>query len=296
MGRIWMPGGGGGADLDVITAGAGDVLDGKVIVDKDGNPLTGTMPNRGAVSQELAAGGSYTVPAGYHNGAGVVTAKNLASQTGGTAVAADIRSNKTAWVNGVKLTGSMTEKAAATYTPKTTNQTIAAGQYLTGAQTIAGDSKLIAANIKKGVTIFGIRGTFEGWVPTAQDLYYNGVNSAGLDFGGFLVQNTQAVFNNSRENSYVNINFPSEINVQSYSSLIMEGQINTSSTYESSAGLKVKYPNGSTDDWPSQNLSYTHTYNSISINIAQVIKINVNSYLYFYGIRKGSYIKRIRLA
>ena len=38
-----MPGGAGGADVDVVTAGAGDVLKGKVIVDKNGNPLTGTL-------------------------------------------------------------------------------------------------------------------------------------------------------------------------------------------------------------------------------------------------------------
>ncbi len=31
-----MPGGGGGADLDVVTAGKPDVLAGKVIVDKAG--------------------------------------------------------------------------------------------------------------------------------------------------------------------------------------------------------------------------------------------------------------------
>lgn len=42
MGRIWMPGGGGGADLDVITAGAGDVLSGKVIVDQMAT-ITGTI-------------------------------------------------------------------------------------------------------------------------------------------------------------------------------------------------------------------------------------------------------------
>ena len=111
MGRIWLPGGAGGADLDVITAGAGDVLSGKVIVDKEGEPFAGTltltgtaadshvlagqtyyntdaktkrtggMANRGAVSQALNAGGSYTIPAGYHNGAGKVTANSLASQT-----------------------------------------------------------------------------------------------------------------------------------------------------------------------------------------------------------------------
>ena len=43
MSRIWMPGGGGGADLDLVTAQAGDVLAGKVIVGPDGEPLTGTL-------------------------------------------------------------------------------------------------------------------------------------------------------------------------------------------------------------------------------------------------------------
>ncbi len=42
---ILKGGGGSGADLDVITAGAGDVLAGKVTVDKEGNPITGTMPD-----------------------------------------------------------------------------------------------------------------------------------------------------------------------------------------------------------------------------------------------------------
>lgn len=39
--------GGGGADLDAVTAGKTDVLAGKVIVDKEGEPITGTMPNIG---------------------------------------------------------------------------------------------------------------------------------------------------------------------------------------------------------------------------------------------------------
>lgn len=52
-------------------------------------------------------------------------------------------------------------KAAATITPGTANQTIAANQYLTGAQTIKGDSNLVAGNIKKGASIFGVTGTLE---------------------------------------------------------------------------------------------------------------------------------------
>lgn len=33
------------------------------------------MPNRGAISESIYPGGSYTIPAGYHNGNGSVTAK-----------------------------------------------------------------------------------------------------------------------------------------------------------------------------------------------------------------------------
>lgn len=54
----------------------------------------------------------------------------------------------------------VTRKSAETFTPSTTNQTIAANQYLTGAQTIAGDADLVASNIKHDTSIFNITGTF----------------------------------------------------------------------------------------------------------------------------------------
>lgn len=57
-----------------VTAAAGDVLSGKVIVDATG-ASTGTMANNGAVSKTLDASTdnqSYTVPAGYHSGSGKV--------------------------------------------------------------------------------------------------------------------------------------------------------------------------------------------------------------------------------
>ena len=72
-----------------------------------GQLVTGTMANNGAVSKTLNAGQSYTIPAGYHNGSGKVTANSLASQTSATATAADIASGKTAWVNGNRITGTM---------------------------------------------------------------------------------------------------------------------------------------------------------------------------------------------
>lgn len=53
----------------------------------------------------------------------------------------------------------VTKKSAATYTPGTSNQTIGANQYLSGAQTIKGDSNLVAGNILSGVSIFGVPGS-----------------------------------------------------------------------------------------------------------------------------------------
>lgn len=51
------------------------------------------------------------------------------------------------------------KKPAATYTPGTTDQTIPAGKYLSGAQTIKGDPNLIAENIRSGKSIFGVAGS-----------------------------------------------------------------------------------------------------------------------------------------
>lgn len=65
----------------------------------------------------------------------------------------------TAYVKGNKIKGTIPSKAAATYTPGRSDQTIAAGQYLSGAQTIKGDSNLQAANIVSGKTIFGVTGS-----------------------------------------------------------------------------------------------------------------------------------------
>ena len=66
-------------------------------------------------------------------------------------------------VNAISSTyigSDVTKKNAATYIPKTTDQSIASGQYLSGTQTIKGDANLVAGNIKSGVNIFGVTGTY----------------------------------------------------------------------------------------------------------------------------------------
>lgn len=95
------------------TATAAQILSGKTAY-VDGVKVTGSMTNNGAKTASLAAGASYTIPAGYHDGTGKVTANSLASQTDGTATASQILSGKTAYVDGKKVTGSMGNKAGTT--------------------------------------------------------------------------------------------------------------------------------------------------------------------------------------
>ena len=109
-----------------------DVLSGKTFSNSSEVGLTGTMPNRGAINQTLNAGGSYTIPAGYHNGSGKVTANSLSSQTSATAAAGNILSGKTAWVNGSKITGSMANRGNLNWSGSNTTYTVPAGYYSGG--------------------------------------------------------------------------------------------------------------------------------------------------------------------
>lgn len=95
---------------------------------------------------------------------GVVTANVNATESISPTVTAGYISTGSAGTMTVSgsNTLSLSTQAAQTITPGTTNQTIAAGKYLTGAQTIAGDSNLVAENIAEGVSIFGVTGTHSG--------------------------------------------------------------------------------------------------------------------------------------
>lgn len=98
----------------------------------NGTKVSGTMANKGAVTATLNCGGSYNIPAGYHNGAGKVTANSLSSQTVGNATAARMLSGYVAYVNGAKITGSIASLAGGTYRASSSQQTInCAGKYMT---------------------------------------------------------------------------------------------------------------------------------------------------------------------
>lgn len=64
--------------------------------------------------------------------------------------------------DGNPLTGTMPSLTAQTITPGVSDQVIAAGRYLSGEVTVSGDSNLAASNIKSGVSIFGVSGSYSG--------------------------------------------------------------------------------------------------------------------------------------
>lgn len=90
-----------------------------------------------------------------------------------TATASQILAPYTAYVASGKVTGTIQSQGAQTITPGTSNQTIPSGKYLTGTQTILGDSDLVASNIKSGVQIFGVTGTYSGQTGYETTIFFN---------------------------------------------------------------------------------------------------------------------------
>ena len=168
---------------DATLSSGGQMLDGVTADNGSGVKITGSIETKTGSSLS-ASGDTVTVPAGYYasqatkavasgsasapstisgssasvsTGSNTLTLSKTVSVT--PVVSAGYVSSGTATNSSVSLTASVTTKGAATITPTTSNQTIASGTYLTGAQTISGDANLVAGNIVYGVSIFGVSGS-----------------------------------------------------------------------------------------------------------------------------------------
>ena len=122
-----------------------------------------------AVASDVASGKYFHLATGER-----VAGSNTydSNTTDANAAASEILSGKTAYVNKNKITGSMTNNGAVAGTISTNAgvYTVPAG-FHSGLGTVGIDSteqgKIIASNIKSGITILGVEGTYSGEAVTA---------------------------------------------------------------------------------------------------------------------------------
>ena len=150
-------------------------------------PTDGTIPTK--TSSDLTASGkTITVPAGYYasNASKSVSTATQATpsitvDSNGLITASATQNSGYVSAGTKSATVQLTTKAATTITPGTSSQTaVAKNVYTTGVITVAGDSNLKAANIKSGVSIFGVSGTAgggeikQGTIRNFSSITYNG--------------------------------------------------------------------------------------------------------------------------
>lgn len=287
MGKIWMSGGGGGADLDVITAGAEDVLASKVIVDKDGEPLVGTMKNQGDWGfQELTAGSAVAIPEGKHGGGGKVTAKSLASQTPGDSAAGHILAGRTAWVNGSKITGTIPSQAGGTLTPSTSAVTAnCSGKYMTSNYTIPAFALPPANALRKGYsyTLYGktVTGTFEGYVSSPLYFFNNGTwsNLQTTGMAGATLDSSNLILS-----AYQMGRLNQTVDLTSYKYLKVKGRCGSAPVngYKFSTGVS-KSASAMDSGMEKRNVLDTRS-NGPEYNILDISSLSGNYYIYVYGV------------
>lgn len=131
------------------------VYGGNTLIDLTGDDVT---------ASDVLTGKKFHLPSGA-SGTGSCTYD--ADTSDATAVAAEILATKTAYKNGSKLTGTMTNNGAVTGTISEVDGEYTVPQgYHDGSGKVGISSteqaKIIATNIREGITILGVEGTMSG--------------------------------------------------------------------------------------------------------------------------------------
>ena len=145
-----------------------------------GEKITGNIPSKDAATYTPGTADQYINAEQYLSGAqkiagdanlaagNISQGKSIFGVTGtftndANATAESMQLGVSAYVKGARVVGTAPIQAAKTVTPTTTEQTaVASGSFTSGAVKVAGDANLVAENIKKDVSIFGVTGTLEG--------------------------------------------------------------------------------------------------------------------------------------
>lgn len=156
-----------GTDPSDATATAADILEGETAYVATGK-VSGTMPTRTADDVTIQ-NATVTIESGYYppNITKQIQAVEQATPSisvsaGGLITATSEQTAGFVAEGTTSATQQLPVQGAQTITPGTTQQTINGGVYLTGTQTIQGDAGLVPDNIKNGITIFGVTGSYEG--------------------------------------------------------------------------------------------------------------------------------------
>ena len=185
-------------DYNVVVKPLADQTPGTATADKilypytavvNGETVTGTMPDNPPENVELASGESYNIPIGYHDGTEMITATALGNQTPGTATADDIAMDKTAWVNGVQITGNLPKIAAQTITLPFNGEYIIPAGIHSGLGKITQEVEVIEDQIVVAPSFHDQTISTAGKY-LAQDIYVPGIDALNYEFitsGEFLI-------------------------------------------------------------------------------------------------------------
>lgn len=110
-----------------------------------------------ATAEDIALGKT-----AYSNGELLNGTTVVFDTSGATATANVILQGKTAYVNGELIIGTLPQISGRTITPTGKPVTFNGGGYLSSDLIIKGDKNLLPKNIKKGVMIFNVVGTYDG--------------------------------------------------------------------------------------------------------------------------------------